>query len=127
MKLFNCGNYSFLGQTQQVTAGTSITFNPISGSDTMMKNGLASPISTRHQCITCMKEYETKSLEELRLEDYQLNRKGPQQGGMFGATQPQQQSTGLFSGLGSNTGIAPFGQPQSTFGAATSTQSSGCK
>ena len=49
-------------------------------SDTMMKSGQQQTISTRHQCITCMKVYEDKSIEELRLEDYNANRKGPGQG-----------------------------------------------
>jgi nuclear pore complex protein Nup98-Nup96 len=49
-----------------------------------------------------MKEYESKSLEELRLEDYGANRKGPQQA-------PQQ--TGLF---GTSTGVSLFGTCAST-------------
>ena len=32
----------------------------------MMKNGLQSTISTKHQCITLMKEYDKKSLEVSR-------------------------------------------------------------
>ena len=55
-----------------------------------------------------MKEYELKSLEELRLEDYAANRKGPQQ-----ATQ----QTGLF---GASTGGSLFGT-----GASTSTGTGG--
>lgn len=66
--------------------GTVIKFVPVTGNDTMMKNGTAQSISTKHHSITCMKEYEGKSFEELRMEDYQANRKGPQQGvGGFGA------------------------------------------
>lgn len=57
-------------------SGTVIKFNPVTGSDTMAKNGVTQTISTRHHCITCMKEYENKSLEELRLEDYTAGRKG---------------------------------------------------
>lgn len=55
-----------------------------------------------------MKEYEGKCLEELRLEDYMANRKGPQAGavqpgGFFGSPQ---QNTNLFG--------APASQPQSS-------------
>lgn len=99
-------------------AGTSIPFNAITGTDTMMKNGAASQINTRHQCITCMKEYENKSLEELRMEDYQMNRKGPSNPGMFGAgttaTPQAQPGAGLFSGIGGTPGVATPGT--STFG-----------
>ncbi len=60
-----------------------------------------------------MKEYENKSLEELRFEDYSVGRKGPtpgagtQQAGLFGATTATTQAAPL------------FGQPQQTplFGA----------
>jgi hypothetical protein len=40
-----------------------------------MKNRIQTPVPTLHQCITEMEEYNTKSLEELRFEDYQLKRK----------------------------------------------------
>jgi nuclear pore complex protein Nup98-Nup96 len=56
----------------------------------VQKNGVTTSINTLHQCITAMKEYETKSLEELRFEDYQAKRKYPQQqqqlGGFGGST-----------------------------------------
>lgn len=44
-------------------AGTTIKFNPPSGSDTVVKNGQTTNVQTRHMCITAMKEYEAKSLE----------------------------------------------------------------
>lgn len=134
---------SAFGQPQSMSAnGTAIAkFQPHQGTDTLVKNGQTNNIQTRNQCITAMKEYENKSLEELRMEDYTANRKGPQAGsvqpaGMFGATPQnnsifgtpasQPQSTGLFGspaptntmgGFGTNTGT--FGQAAPAFGAQT--------
>ena len=108
--------------------GTTIKFNPPTGSDSMVKNNTQQTISTSHQCISCMKDYENKSLEELRFEDYSAGRKvpgaGTQPGGMFGSTtaqqpssffpqQQQQQQKPLFgstatTGIGTGTGL--FGQ-----------------
>uniref|UniRef100_A0A646QCP4 Nuclear pore complex protein Nup98-Nup96 n=1 Tax=Hemiscolopendra marginata TaxID=943146 RepID=A0A646QCP4_9MYRI len=111
------------------TSGTAVKFNPVTGTDTMLKNGVTTNINIRHQCITVMKEYESKSLEELRMEDYLANRKGPQQStiGTFGTTNQNSLfnsntstgSTGLFqnktlfgSAFGSNTTTPTvFGQP----------------
>lgn len=67
------GGTAFGGQQ---SSGTVIKFNPVTGTDTMMKNGVASNINTKHHSITCMKDYENKSFEELRYEDYAANRKG---------------------------------------------------
>lgn len=90
--------------------GTTIRFVPPNCTDTIAKPGTpggTTTISTRHQNISAMKEYEGKSVEELRLEDYNANRKfgQPQTGfgaSTFGSMQPStsQQSTSLF---GSNT------------------------
>lgn len=56
--------------------GTVIKFVPVTGTDSMQRSGIAQAISTKHHCITLMKEYEGKSFEELRWEDYQAGRKG---------------------------------------------------
>jgi len=47
----------------------------VSDQDTMNRNGELITINTMHQCITEMREYNRKSLEELRFEDYQAKRK----------------------------------------------------
>ncbi|XP_032364620.1 nuclear pore complex protein Nup98-Nup96 isoform X2 [Etheostoma spectabile] len=116
------GSSGFTAAQQQ--PGTTVKFNPPTGSDTMVKAGVTTSINTKHQCITAMKEYENKSLEELRLEDYQAGRKGPTNpmaapaGGMFGAaTATSSAATGLFGSAAPNTNFS-FGQNKSTFGAA---------
>ena len=59
----------------QATTGTTVKFAAPTGQDTVNKGGSAQTINTNHQCITAMKEYKGKSLEELRFEDYHANRK----------------------------------------------------
>ncbi|XP_058483731.1 nuclear pore complex protein Nup98-Nup96 isoform X1 [Solea solea] len=120
------GGSGFSQAAQQ--PGTTVKFNPPTGSDTMVKAGVTTSINTKHQCITAMKEYENKSLEELRLEDYQAGRKGPTNpmapatGGLFGtATATSSATPGLFGATAPNTSFS-FGQNQkTTFGAAPAT------
>uniref|UniRef100_A0A670Z476 Nuclear pore complex protein Nup98-Nup96 n=1 Tax=Pseudonaja textilis TaxID=8673 RepID=A0A670Z476_PSETE len=126
---------SLFGSTSfsAVPTGTTIKFNAPNGTDTMVKSGVSTNISTKHQCITAMKEYESKSLEELRLEDYQANRKGPTNPvgagatpGLFGSsTATSSAATGLFGSSTTNTGFSyganktPFGTSTTGFGTGT--------
>lgn len=108
------GNTPGFGGTTQI--GTVIKFNPVTGTDTMQKSGITHSISTKHHCITCMKEYEAKSLEELRWEDYQCNRRGPQQQNSFGAPPFGAAVSSAPSLFGQTENKPAFGQ-STTFGA----------
>ncbi|XP_053682559.1 nuclear pore complex protein Nup98-Nup96 [Sabethes cyaneus] len=116
--LFGAPKTAF-GATAPVGAGNGtavVKYQQTPSTDTLVKNGQTNTVQTKQHCITFMKEYENKSVEELRYEDYAANRKGPQAGsapgGFFGAT----------------TVATPFGatatQPQSLFGQATTSQPS---
>ncbi|XP_068236847.1 nuclear pore complex protein Nup98-Nup96-like isoform X2 [Palaemon carinicauda] len=135
------------GTTNTLT-GTTIKYDPTTGTDTMTRNGVSTNIRTRIEVITTMKEYENKSLEELRVEDYLANRKGPGQGstmsgfpqttqtnqgaGLFGAAPAPSMfatnkqgtenkslfGTGTTPGFGTSTAGSLFGTSTSTFGQA---------
>ena len=69
-----------------------VKFEPIKAKDTANKNGVTYNVDTLLHCITGMTQYEQKSLEELRLDDYVAGRKGSTTaGGTTGAG-------GLFAG-----------------------------
>ncbi|GBP50077.1 Nuclear pore complex protein Nup98-Nup96 [Eumeta japonica] len=95
--LFGGTTTGAFGQQQQ--AGTAhVKYNPVVGTEVMIKSGNSQNINTKHHCITCMKEYESKSLEELRLEDYMAGRKGSTNAGVFGSFQPPAENKPLFGG-----------------------------
>ncbi|XP_057338404.1 nuclear pore complex protein Nup98-Nup96 [Microplitis mediator] len=113
--------------TGSAIVGTPVKFNPVVGSDTMVKQGVTQTISTKHHCIMVMKEYENKSLEELRLEDYTAGMKGPSQTaqtpGLFGAT--AQPSPFGSTGTIASTVSSGFGSMSTGFGTNTQTNSGG--
>jgi len=119
-------SFGGFGAAGQQTGTGHAKFNPVNGTDTMMKSGMQTNINTRHQCIVCMKEYEQKSMEELRIEDYTAGRRGGAAaaatgGGLFGSTQPAA-GGGLFGTQpAASTGGAMFGQQQNKplFGTST--------
>ncbi|XP_071485377.1 nuclear pore complex protein Nup98-Nup96-like [Diadema antillarum] len=123
------GTGGLFGATQQ--NGTTIKFNPVSGTDTMVKNGVSTNVTTKHQVITAMKEYSNKSFEELRVEDYLSNRKGGSSGGGLlgptGISQPDNKPGGLFGQTSSSASTGfNFGQTsKGTFGSTPSSFGTG--
>ncbi|KAF0310690.1 Nuclear pore complex protein Nup98-Nup96 [Amphibalanus amphitrite] len=124
---------AFGATTGAAMTGTTLKFNAPTGTDTMVKNNTQQHINTRFMCIVTMKEYETKSLEELRMEDYAANRKGTRilgakrgpQAGAGGFGQPA--AGGLFGSTVSSAGSTVFGATQSKplFGAAPTAAAGG--
>ncbi|VDK70240.1 unnamed protein product [Litomosoides sigmodontis] len=98
-------------------SGTTVKFEPPTSTDTMLRNGTNQTINTKHMCITAMKQYENKSLEELRCDDYLANRKGPQSSGLvFGQTS---QPSSLFGSSTTTTQSSIFGQNKPLFGSSS--------
>ncbi|XP_065058419.1 nuclear pore complex protein Nup98-Nup96-like [Rhopilema esculentum] len=92
--------------------GTTVKFNPVTSTESVNKNGTSINVQTKYQCITSMKEYESKSIEELRFEDYTAGRKTGSNASLFGSSTNKQQPS-LF-GSSATTG---FGQNKTaTFG-----------
>ncbi|KAM6342323.1 nuclear pore complex protein Nup98-Nup96-like isoform 1-T2 [Podargus strigoides] len=108
---FGSTSGSLFGPTSFTAAstGTRIKFNPPTGIETGLYSGVYTTFRTWHQCITAMKEYESKSLEELRLEDYQVNRKGPSNPVGAGA------AAGWFGSSATKRGFS-YGQNKTAFG-----------
>ena len=79
--------------------GTPIPFRAVQSSDSVMKGGTQVNVQVRLECIPAMKEYENKSLEELRYEDYVAGRKGISNVGFLSQTSVQ---PGIFSTLSNN-------------------------
>ncbi|XP_052829628.1 nuclear pore complex protein Nup98-Nup96 isoform X1 [Octopus bimaculoides] len=104
--IFGQSSNMFGGST---ATGTSTKFQPPVGQDTMVKGGITNNINTRHQCISAMKEYEDKCLEELRLEDYQAGRKGKQQQQSLAQPQPQQPTSSNLFGTSTSQATTGFG------------------
>lgn len=104
----NTGASAF-SSSQTINAnGTAIAkFQTQLGTDREIKsNGQTYTVLTQQNCITAMQEYDDKCLEELRLEDYLANRKGPQansfqSNGLFRSAQEQQNTKDTDVGLSS--------------------------
>ena len=87
------------------------------GQDTVVKNGLTHNIKTHIHCISAMRQYGDKSLEELHFEDYAAGRKGATATGL-GTGLLGNQGIGL--GLNANTGGGLFGQNKTIGGEGVS-------
>ena len=71
-----------LGQSTNGTGNPA--FVPPQVTETLSVNGRQQKLTNYIEVITAMPQYENKTLEELRLEDYSRNNKGPSTVGAFG-------------------------------------------
>jgi len=112
---------SFGGGLTSTPTGTK--FAPVAGTDSVLKNGSTTTITTKHQCLTAMNEYSNKALEELRFEDYASGRnKGVANiTGVsgFGQTQQQPTSSGFSFNFPASTSNSIFGKPTTSIGFGT--------
>ncbi|CAK5111642.1 unnamed protein product [Meloidogyne enterolobii] len=118
-------SFSSFGGNQQPTQ-TFAKFTPPSATDTMQLKGSQQQVQTKQMCISAMKEYETKSLEEIRCNDYIGGRKVNTSVAPTNFAQPQggvlfsKPGTGLFSTVTTTTPATS----SSLFGAQPTTSSS---
>ena len=104
--------------------GTPIPFRAVQSSDSVMKGGNQINVQVRLECIPAMKEYENKSLEELRFEDYLAGRKGvanigfqtqsSNQQGLFSSLPIHSSSKGIFNSSNNNIFHNPQQSPQNS-------------
>uniref|UniRef100_A0AC35TRW7 Nuclear pore complex protein Nup98-Nup96 n=1 Tax=Rhabditophanes sp. KR3021 TaxID=114890 RepID=A0AC35TRW7_9BILA len=101
---------SGFGTTTPVV-GSTVKFEPKIEDDSMIRNGKTESIKTKIMCLTAMKEYETKCVEEIRVEDYKANRKtGTSTTSGFGV-QAAPSTGGLFGSTNASSGSGLFGSP----------------
>nr|CDS27270.2 nuclear pore complex protein Nup98 Nup96 [Hymenolepis microstoma] len=110
---------SVFGGAGAAISGTTVKFNPPLVNDLVQKNGQKVQVNAKHMCISAMKEYSDKSMEELRVEDYMQNRKSGSAAAtksIFGSTS----TSGFGFGTAQTTASSLFGSTP----AAQTTQSS---
>lgn len=101
-----------LGASEAAPKGTPVKFSVVQGYDIMVQNGITTNISARYQSITFMSDYDKKSIEELRIEDYEAGRKKVCSGSLFGSSSDSGFSTSSsLTGLQPTTGFGAAGEP----------------
>ncbi|KAL3096948.1 hypothetical protein niasHS_002664 [Heterodera schachtii] len=124
--------FGAFGATQP-TSSFAAKFAPPIGEDQMQLKGTPHKVNTKQLCITSMKEYEHKSLEELRVEDYIAGRAkntgaaSAASTSLFGHQnvmgQPQQTQQGGLFGKPAGGLFSPATTSGATFPTATTTSS----
>ncbi|XP_022797911.1 nuclear pore complex protein Nup98-Nup96-like [Stylophora pistillata] len=129
----NTAGFGALSASGNTGLGTPVKFSVVQGTDSMVKNGITTNISVRHQCITVMTNYDKKCLEELRIEDYEAGRKTGATGATGATAFPGLATSSASGGLFGNTTSTGFGTAQKTttgfgttglFGASSTTNPS---